>query len=222
MIYTFWEGRMPAYIRMCMRTWEFPHVVLNFDNLHNYTDLPMNKLKKFTIMQISDVVRVHVLRDHGGYWLDADTIMNSTKLPDTMFVGDNERRASSIGFLKAEAHHPMYEEWADYQDEMLNGEPTRYWALMGNAFCDPYLKAHPEIKIGNIFEHWLETDDVHDRQRKYVDYYFINTHEPKIPSMVMLHNSWTPHWYKQLTASEVLAQDCTLSWILREIRGHHA
>lgn len=217
MIYAFWEGRMPDYIRLCMKTWDFPYTMLNYDNLHNYTDLPIDRLKQFSLLQVSDVVRVHVLRDNGGYWLDGDTIING-KLPTTMFVGDNESRINSIGYLYAERPHlPTFEEWAEYQDAILASDETpKDWALMANAFTDPYLKEHREIEIGNIFNHWLETKDFDDRQKKYVNYYFISTHEPKIPSMIMLHNSWTPKWYKRLTETEVLAQECTLSWILRE------
>ena len=218
MIYTFWENKMPDYIRLCLDTWAFPYVMLNYDNLDQYTELPIDKLKRFALPQIADVVRVHILRDHGGYWLDADTIMNGTKLPRTMFVGDNESRYNTIGYLYAEKPHlPTFEEWAQYQDAILDGEEaSHYWALMANAFTDPYLKDHTEIEIGNIFDHWLETDNWDDRQKKYVNYYFIGTHTPEIPPMLMLHNQWTPKWYKRLTRSEVLAQDCTLSHILRQ------
>jgi len=218
MVYTFWEGKKPDYISLCMDTWNIPYTVLNYGNLREYTDLPIGRLEQFALPQIADVVRVHILRDHGGYWLDADTILNGTKLPQTMFVGDNESRFNSVGFLYAERPHlPVFTEWAEYQDRILAGdESSHYWALMANAFTDPYLKDHPEIEIGNILDHWLETDNWNDRQKKYVNYYFISTNEPKIPPMVMLHNAWTPRWYKRLTRSEVLAQDCTLSWILRE------
>ena len=73
MVYTFWEGEMPDYIKLCMYTWHFPVTILNYDNLNNYTDLQItSQLERFTLPQIADCVRVHVLRDQGGYWLDAD------------------------------------------------------------------------------------------------------------------------------------------------------
>ena len=217
MIYTFWEGKKPSYIELCMETWDFPYIVLNYDNLNKYTDLPIDKLKRFSILQQSDAVRVHVLRDNGGYWLDCDTIMNGTELPHTMFVGDNAKRINSVGYLYAEKPKlPIFKSWAKYQDKILEGdEVSKDWALMANAFSDPYLKKHPKIEIGNIYDYWLETGNEHDRRRKYVDYYFRQSMMPQLPNMVMLHNSWTPKWYKDLPRSEVLAINCTLSNILK-------
>lgn len=220
MIYAFWEGRMPEYLKLCMETWRFPYVLLNYDNLNKYTDLPIDKLKRFSIMQVSDVVRVHVLRDQGGYWLDTDTIMVGNELPKTTFVGDNESRINSIGYLYAkEPHMPIFEEWAKYQDLIVNGtEVSDWWALMANSFSDPYLKAHKDIEIGNIYDYWLETTNEEDRHRKYLQYYFrINYMPDELPPMIMLHNSWTPKWYKNLSREEVLAQNCTLSNILRHL-----
>lgn len=218
MVYAFWEGQMPDYIKLCMETWKFPYVLLNYDNLNEYTDLPIDKLKRFSLMQVSDVVRSHILRDHGGYWLDTDTIVVGNELPKTTFVGDNESRINSVGFLYAKKPHmQVFEDWAEYQDAIINSDETpKYWALMANAFTDPYLKEHTDIEIGNIYTYWLETNDEYDRQRKYVDYYFYHGYEPVLPPMIMLHNSWTPKWYKALSREEVLAQECTLSKILRE------
>ena len=45
MVYTFWEGEMPAYIKLCMQTWKIPYVLLNYDNVNQYTDIPIEKLK---------------------------------------------------------------------------------------------------------------------------------------------------------------------------------
>ena len=218
-VFAFWEGQMPDYLKLCMGTWKFPFFMLNYDNLNEYTDLPIDKLKRFSLLQVSDVVRVHVLRDHGGYWLDTDTIMVGNELPKTMFVGDNESRINSIGYLYAErSHMQIFEEWAQYQDAIINSNETpNNWDLMANAFSDPYLKEHRDIEIGNIYDHWLETKDEHNRQRKYLNYYFrINYMPDELPPMIMLHNSWTPKWYKKLSREEVLAQSCTLSNILRK------
>jgi hypothetical protein len=37
-------------------------------------------------------------------------------------------------------------------------------------------------------------------------------------TVVALHNSWTPDWYRALTRDEVLAHDCRLSAVLRHLR----
>ena len=81
-VFTFWEGNMPEYIKLCMATWKFPYTVLSYENLPNYSDIPVNRLKHFTLPQIADYIRVHILRDYSGYWLDTDTILLNPELPD--------------------------------------------------------------------------------------------------------------------------------------------
>ena len=224
MIFTFWEGKMPAYIDLCMKTWEFPFIVLTYDNLHQYTDLGIKKMKWLTLPQIADCVRVHVLRDNGGYWLDADTIMITDNLPEENMIGYPETRANTIGFLHAEPDSKMFEEWAEYQDRMLDRQNAPcHWSMFGNAFTDDYVKEHMDISICNVENCWPETYMIRQavpRSEKYQRFYFGSSYtlaDIRETDMLMLHNSWTPGWYKQLSEREVLEADCTLSNILREL-----
>ena len=97
-VFTFWEGKMPDYIKLCMKTWKFDYVLLNYENLMDYTVFEIEKTKRFTLPQMSDAVRVHVLRDQGGIWLDADTIMLTDQLPEENMVGIPEERAAHCGY----------------------------------------------------------------------------------------------------------------------------
>lgn len=223
MIYTFWEGPMPAYIRLCMATWKLPYTLLNYDNLGQYTELDIERTKRFTLPQIADCVRVHVLRDQGGYWLDADTIMLNGKLPDTDMVGDPESRDNSIGLLHSEPHSQMFTEWAAFQDEIIRGDDTpSYWATMGNAFTDDYAKHHEEVRIHPIADYCPEVYMIRDdipRWQKYRQFYFEERHslaDIRQTDLLMLHNSWTPEWYKNVPEGKVLDANCTMSNILRE------
>lgn len=224
MIFTFWEGKMPAYIELCMKTWKLPFTVLNYKNLHEYTDLNIEPVKRFTMPQIADCVRVHVLRDNGGYWLDADTIMITDKLPQTNMVGNPLTRMNTIGFLHTEKDTQMYKSWAVFQASVFKRQDTpTQWNIMGNAFTDQYLKDHKEISIHDVTNFWPETymikDDI-SRYNKYGKFYFDSNYYLKDiheTDMLMLHNSWTPQWYKELSAEDVLKYNCTLSNILREV-----
>jgi len=226
-VFTFWDGdKMPAYIKLCMETWSFPYTLLTFDNLHEYTDLPITDgLCRFSLPQISDCIRVHVLRDRGGYWLDADTIMLTDSLPEATILGDPEARTNSIGFLRSEPHADMFEEWAQYQDKVISDpDASCHWAVMGNMFTDAYLKRHPEIVIGSIEDYCPETyiipGDI-TRYRKYLRFYFDTSYQLYDiynAGMLMLHNSWTPNWFKALDADGVNKCQCTLANILREAR----
>ena len=224
MVYTFWEGEMPEYIRLCMNTWRFPYIVLNYDNLRWYTELPVEKMKRFTLPQIADCVRVHVLRDNGGYWLDADTISVTGKLPDATILGDPETRTNSIGMLHTKPKSAMFIEWAQYQDEMIRrSDIPDHWAVMGNLFTDSYLADHKEIAIKpirNCFPESYMINDSISNFSKYRRFYFESEFylsDIKHTDMLMLHNSWTPAWYKQLPEDEVMSETCTLSNILRKL-----
>ena len=215
---------MPDYIKLCMQTWKHPYTLLTFDNLHEYTDLKVDeRLRRFTLPQIADAVRVHVLRDNGGYWLDADTIMISDKLPEETILGDNEERTNSIGYLHTEPHSEMFEAWAAHQDEIVNNHTAwRSWSIMGNAFTDYYLYINKHIYIGDIAPHFPETYMANGdtRRTKYRLFYFCNDFQItdiKPTDFLMLHNSWTPDWYKKMTTEQIMKDHHTLSNFLREL-----
>jgi len=226
MIFTFWEGPMPDYIKLCMKTWKFPYVVLNYSNLAKYAiDVP-EKIKHLSLPKIADYVRVHILRDNGGHWLDADTIMLKNELPKEMILGNNETRSNTIGFLYAEKPHlDLFERWAKFQDEIVkNLKPNDItnWDVFGNAFTDTYFKTNSEIAIGTIAEKWPETrlDGDMPRRNKYENFYFKQNHslnDITNTSMLMLHNSWTPQWFKTASEKQVLNFNCTLSNILKAL-----
>jgi len=224
-IFTFWEGPMPDYIKLCMETWPFPCIVLNYDNLKDYTDYNFESAKKYSLPIQADAARVHVLRDNRGYWLDADTIMLSANLPDADILGDIWSGTNTIGYLhSSEPHLKFFEEWAKYQDEEMTKCFMRdFWAALGNSFTDHYLRKNNDVKIGSIQPCWPEVymiDGEAPRHAKYNEFYFSHKFQLsniKKTNMLMLHNSWTPEWYKTFTRDQVLSYDCTLSNILQEV-----
>lgn len=230
MIYTFWEGEMSAYIKLCLKTWDIQgleYKVLNYENLHKYTNLNISKLRsnrRFELYHIADIVRVHTLRDNGGYWIDADTIMLSDNLSDANMIGIPEKRGASIAFLHTEPQADMYIQWAKYQDDVINNlEYETTWDMVGNAFADEYTKQHDEVTIEDISKYWPEETMISyniPRKDKYIMFYFerqFALSSIEYANMLMLHNSWTPKWYKQLSEQEVINRNCTMSNILREV-----
>ena len=117
----------------------------------------------------------------------------------------------------------MFTEWARFQDEMINSwDASTYWALMGNAFTDPYVKEHKEVRIYPVEDFWPETYMISDnipRWQKYKRFYFeerYSLEDIRPTDLLMLHNSWTPEWYKDVPLCKVLDANCTMSNILRE------
>ena len=45
-----------------------------------------------------------------------------------------------------------------------------------------------------------------------------NLSDLKPTDMLMLHNSWTPEFYRYMSKSNILKHDCTISNILREVQ----
>ena len=222
-VYTFWEGQMPAYIDLCLKTWRVQYTVLNYNNLRNYIAVDIEPVKRFTLPQIADFVRVHVLEEYGGYWLDADTIMVTDELPAETIMGNPETRVNSIGFLHTKPHSDMFTAWKAYQDGAVLGTSTA-WNVFGNAFTDLYLKCHQEVSMHDIRNSFPETYMVKgdcSRYGKYQQFYFSESYglqELEPAPLLMLHNSWTPDWYKRLTVSEILTgNQCTMSNILRAV-----
>ena len=215
---------MPDYIKLCLETWKFPFKVLNYDNLRQYTDYDIERARRFTLPQQADCVRVHVLRDNGGYWLDADTISVTGKLPEENMIGDPEKRTNSIGFLHTQPHSDMFERWAAYQDNVIaNPNASMNWDVMGNAFTDKYVQIHRDITICDIKKSFPETYMINGniaRSSKYLQFYFkdkYNLSDLIKTDMLMLHNSWTPVWYKELSRKDLIVKNLTISNILREV-----
>lgn len=224
MVFTFWEGKMPVYIRYCLATWHFPYKILNYENLNDYTDIDIEAIKQYTLPQISDIVRAHVLRDNGGHWLDADTIMVTNKLPRENVIGNPETRICDTGVCYGRKGDPFFKEWAAYQDSII-GQPSAGWSMFVNDFTDGYIKKHEEIKIYdvkrccpelNFWEPW-------NHEVRYQRFYFEDDrHLKDFPDveMFVLHNSWTPTRFKwDLSELDVLYSRCTMSNLLREVKG---
>ena len=175
--------------------------------------------------QIADYVRVHVLRDNGGYWLDADTIMITDKLPEATILGYPSTKDNTIGFLQAEKDSEFFKQWAHYQDNVIERSHDRTWDILGNRFTDTWIKGGNPIILQDVSSCWPETymirNDI-ERKKKYHKFYFESDYhlDDILPTdILMLHNSWTPKSYKELTIEDVLASKCTLSNILRERFG---
>jgi hypothetical protein len=79
-----WQGwdNMPPIVKACFHSIQkhnksqYPIVLLTKDNFKEYVNLPGYILKKvdeglITLTHLSDIIRVCLLADHGGLWLDS-------------------------------------------------------------------------------------------------------------------------------------------------------
>ena len=76
----YWEGNFPKFVEKCVQNIQEKnpsyHVyVLNPENVSEYSDIDFSLLKDATPQQKADLLRFHLLYQHGGIWLDASIIV---------------------------------------------------------------------------------------------------------------------------------------------------
>ncbi|MBR3654959.1 MAG: hypothetical protein IKN62_05980 [Elusimicrobia bacterium] len=100
-IWTCWlqgEDNAPELVKKCFQSFrknkpkDFEVKVITYDNLNNYLSLPefiMEKHRKNIIgnAHFSDIIRVYLLKQYGGFWLDATCLLTS-QLPRYIYNSD--------------------------------------------------------------------------------------------------------------------------------------
>ena len=247
-VYTFWEprGSVPYYLRLCMKTWKknLPNatiVVLDYKNIGEFLDvreLGLNLFSgKLSLMLIADAIRIALLAKHGGIWLDLDTIVlrpDAEKyfLPDekhrTVFFGNPKTKSPRICFINTPPGAVCMNLWREYVREKiwnLKAATDVKWDFLGNSFIDDYAKKFPnEIKI---IDRTVAMPDIippfnpDEPIKSYVEYYFLqNNHLTDVKAnMLLLHNSWTPSGFKQISPKDFFRIDCTMTNVLAEALG---
>lgn len=95
-IWTMWwqENEMPEEIKICLRSIkkfsaDYKLVVITRNNVNKYVSLPdcvKNKINlgMITYTHLSDIIRVYLIKNYGGLWLDS-TIFVSREIPKKIF-----------------------------------------------------------------------------------------------------------------------------------------
>ncbi|EGD3546985.1 capsular polysaccharide synthesis protein [Campylobacter coli] len=255
-IWTFWEpkDKMPGYVKLCIETRkvffsDYRVVILDYSNLHNF--LPKDfydesLYENFSLPKQADAIRAAVLYLYGGIWLDADTIITSSKIKYFFENPSNFSIFSShIGVLKAKKGSIICFNWfQECQKRILNyrkikesnGDLRQFEAYyyLGNGPLNPNIETFKnnknEVVIFNrvknkvIMEAFWRTKDENKEGNAIVNYqefYFLNDYSDFVleneAGLLMLHNSWTPYSYKNLNIEDFLICKNTLSGIFLKI-----
>jgi hypothetical protein len=126
-IFTFWEPKekMPGYLKLCMETWKkylpsYKIVTLDYSNLDewlgkNYFDPRL--YKNFPLPKQADAARCAILKNYGGIWFDADTVIisgNMEKIFETdaeVLMFGNGAMSPQLAFIAAEKNAPILGKW---------------------------------------------------------------------------------------------------------------
>jgi hypothetical protein len=145
-IWTFWDTEeLPEFIEKCIETWKFHNsdyeiIVMNMSNYNNYTDIDVTKLRHYSKWKpqlTADYIRLSVLKEHGGVWMDASIIcIKPLKFEESTeffvyykdnygLLGNYKYPLIESWFIASSKHNLFIEEWFR---ELLN-ETEKYSSM---------------------------------------------------------------------------------------------
>lgn len=267
-IFTFWEPKekLPGYIKLCMRTWQkyipdYEATVLDYGSLAEYLPKDVQDAmtcRELTLPKQSDAYRCALLREHGGIWMDADTIINSSFDMSYFCQGKcctvGSKKVGYINGAYIYAATPgakVVSEWYDELKEKLveyrmfvkwkpffhifkrsRWRVLRRWDYCMNSILEPMVARMDESEFALVdrvearcFPENMYSDNPHmDNRNLYRRFWFTEgeTSEKwaeleRNKGLIMLHNSWTPIEYKQMTEEEFLNSGCFLALYLKKL-----
>lgn len=153
-VWSYWQGPMPEYIKICIETMKNKcknFTLLTPKNIGDYiynSPLDIDKCRRLNNpAHLADVYRVAVIFNHGGLWLDCDTIMINpldnfkqivSPFNDGFFHSRwNDGRVLN-GYFYATKGNAVIEEWLLAINQILKKVSIRNsWTLFGEKILTP-------------------------------------------------------------------------------------
>ena len=140
-IWTCWlqgEDNAPELVKKCFQSLrenkpkDFELNIITYDNLNKYISLPefvIEKYQKHIISNahFSDIIRVYLLKEYGGFWIDATCLLTSP-LPQNIYnseffiyrsFGKFAKTFINNCFIYSKSFNPLIFKWAE--------AITKYW-----------------------------------------------------------------------------------------------
>lgn len=117
-IWMFWEGEKPKLVEDCIQKVidlhpEYEVNILDNSNIKKYCDIDFTKFTNLTSQQKSDLLRLDLLYNYGGYWLDASIILYESLdwIENLMLQNGSESFAFYRGMNTTIKEFPVLENW---------------------------------------------------------------------------------------------------------------
>ncbi|WP_086239066.1 glycosyltransferase family 32 protein [Campylobacter devanensis] len=238
------KDAMPAYIKLCIETWkkylpDYEVVILDYSNYEDWIgkDCYDSSLRtNFSLPKQADAIRAAVLNKHGGIWMDADTIVLSSEIKD-LFTTNTEFTIISrhIAVLSSIKNSMIASHWMKECQSRIN----KYKELKEKGALTKDLEVYYYLGNGPINDLLNQVDSSKavtlDRLKifavpecnfypkldgisAYKHFYFKENNVKYLVDhckIILLHNSWTPLEFKNMSKNDFLQTNCTLSNILR-------
>lgn len=233
-LWLYWEGPMPAYIRLCadlLLAHNEGAVLLGPDDLPGlgFSQDVLDTIGRWHVCQRSDAIRTILLAGHGGMWCDVDCIplkpfTHFARLAQTAPSGvaayDSTDNTIGVGFLAARAGGEAILRLQEHVMEVVrsgrtpgwlevsSGPMTRIIGQIGREDC-PIIPLEHVAPVSWRDMQLMEGRDTDARHRGWVD--------PR-PSTYcfMLSNQALNDETKQLTRHELFTSDRLISFLFRE------
>lgn len=201
-------------------------IFLNDDNYKKYISIPEENFSKLIPAHKADIIRVNIVCDIGGIWIDSDTLIldNLDSLFDIFkdkngfFIKENNTTVWN-GIFGSKPNTRLMLKWKDYvNNKILNDSNIESWAFLGNEF----LNKEENLKLLNNYEIFEGLDTVYPvNWDKCVDEFLnkpFNNYKNIIRNfqpLIVLVNSV----YKQVenkNKEEIIYSDNALSYFLQK------
>ena len=138
----FGKNQKTSEILNCIESWkrtcpDFEIKEWSEDNFH-IKDFPfaerMYNEKKWAF--VADYARLHILYEHGGFYLDTDMLLFKSLEPlahHTCVLGEESTGTISAGMIGAEAHHPFIKACKEFYDDNP-GDPITIPRVLSQIF----------------------------------------------------------------------------------------
>jgi hypothetical protein len=239
-IWQYWnsgaDGR-PPIIRECMdsvrrHTSGREIILLSDDTLHDYIALPpqiLIKRERMGATAFSDWLRVGLLAEHGGTWIDASVLLTgsidkfTSALPFFVFTRRNDPWMISSWFIHSVAGHPL----ACVMRDLI----TEYWALqdevrayfMFHFLFESALTLHTDLRetwkkiptmfaeVPHLLHEALLAGSDSQRLRDICCRYPLHKLSWKYPEAVLLEAERTAKWSRNLRSPTMDSSEHSLS-----------
>ncbi|MDG2472666.1 MAG: capsular polysaccharide synthesis protein [Pseudomonadales bacterium] len=256
-IWTYWESvdskPMPAYLQLCLNSIKKTNPTANIHlvtpiNINQYIpqiDVPLDdiKLKDSTKNPISlktDYIRVRLLHDYGGLWLDIDCIllqkiegMINQYLKSYSFVGMRKISKSkpyfTNNFMASRARGNIVTEYlremTRHIEKKVKKEEPFEWSEIGSAMLTSIIKENNQENSFTLEESLIHPFDFTEHlllEKPLEDikiYSIISEKITKNTYCLMLYNALISEEFKCLSHEEILLSNTVIGHVLKNVLG---
>ena len=121
-IWTFWNSDdIPMFVTLCIESWrvhcpDYKIHIITPSNLHTVIsnhDTILNLKFATTPQRTSDFIRLEVLYEHGGFWMDSSTLLLHSI--ESLRTNDNKNNSEFVGYyldsFTKDPRYPVIESW---------------------------------------------------------------------------------------------------------------